>query len=102
MQEVAGDITAIAIIRIFSGSERLISPSIHSALAAILTLSSSLASAASPFSSTVMPLFPGVSPMQPPFPHALPTALMESLEETAHLLSASGELIPHSLSIILA
>jgi hypothetical protein len=87
MQEVVGDITAIAIIRIFSGSERSISPSIHSAHAAILTLSSSLASAASPFSSTVIPLFPGATPMQPPFPHALPTVLMESSEETAHLPS---------------
>jgi hypothetical protein len=102
MQEVAGDITAIAIISIFSGWERSISPSILSALAAILTLSLSLASAASPFSSTVIPLFPGVTPMQPPFPHALPTELMEFSEETAHLQSASGELIPHSLSIILS
>lgn len=91
MQEVAGDITAIAIIRIFSGSERSISPSIHSALAAIQTLSSSLASAASPFSSTVTLLFPGASQMQPPFPHALLPVQMEFSEETAHLQSTLGE-----------
>jgi hypothetical protein len=78
MQEVAGDITAIAIIRTFSISERSISPSIHCAVAAILTLSSSLASAVSQFSSTVTPLFPSVTLIQPPFPHALLPLQMES------------------------
>jgi len=102
MQEVARDITAIAIIRIFSESERSIFPSIHNALAAILTLSSSLASAASLFNNTVTQLFPDATPMQPQFPHALPIVLMESSEEIAHQPSISEELIPHSLSTILS
>jgi hypothetical protein len=69
MLGAAGDITAIAIIRTFSRSERSTSLLIPCAAAAILTLSSSLASAASLSRNTETPLFPSATLMQPPFPH---------------------------------
>lgn len=96
MPEAARDTTAIATIRPFSGSERSTSPSILSAAAAILTLSSSHASAVSQSSSTVTPLFLSATPMQPQFLHVWLPMSLEPSEGTARLLSTSGELTLHS------